>query len=98
MNCFTRLRYCRADGRLEFHQKGAPGTQDPGYLPWFGVPGRGHAGTEVIFGHWSTLGLYRKNGVRALDSGCLWGGTLTALRLEDDTTVQLPCPRIRRPR
>lgn len=98
VNCFTRLRYCSADGRLEFRQKDAPGSQPAGYLPWFEVPGRRHAGREIIFGHWSTLGLYRGHGVRALDTGCLWGGALTALRLEDGAVLQIPCPRIRRPR
>ena len=97
VNCFTRLRYCATDGRLEFHQKDAPGSQAPGFLPWFEMPGRRNKGTEVIFGHWSTLGLYRGHGVRGLDTGCLWGGELTALRLEDDSVTQLSCPRIRRP-
>ncbi len=97
VNCFTRLRYCSTDGRLEFRQKDAPGSQAPGFLPWFEMPAR-RTDVEVIFGHWSTLGLYRGHGVRALDTGCLWGGTLTALRLEDDRVTQLPCPGVRRPK
>ncbi|WP_303906704.1 symmetrical bis(5'-nucleosyl)-tetraphosphatase [Thiohalomonas denitrificans] len=98
VNCFTRLRYCATDGRLEFRKKDAPGSSPkPGFLPWFEMPGRRNADIEVIFGHWSTLGLYRDHGVRCLDTGCLWGGELTALRLEDDSITQLPCPRICHP-
>lgn len=98
VNCFTRLRYCARDGRLEFEHKGRPGSQDPEFMPWFEVPGRRHAGeADILFGHWSTLGFFRGAGVRALDTGCLWGGTLTALRLEDDAVAHLPCPGARRP-
>ncbi len=97
VNCFTRLRYCSAAGELEFKSKGAPGSQQLRLLPWFEVPNRPALGLDIVFGHWSTLGFYRGAGVRALDTGCLWGGTLTALRLEDDSVAHLPCPGVRRP-
>jgi len=91
VNCFTRLRYCAPDGTLEFGQKGPLGTQEPPYIPWFQVPGRPDPGLTVVFGHWSALGLYRGDGVCALDTGCLWGGALTALRLEDGELFSVGC-------
>ncbi|MGX2040483.1 symmetrical bis(5'-nucleosyl)-tetraphosphatase [Methylocaldum sp. MU1018] len=83
-NCFTRIRYCDRQGRTDFRQKGAPGTQPPHLMPWFKVPGRKSAGVEIVFGHWSTLGFYADDGVYGLDTGCLWGGELTALRLDGE--------------
>lgn len=82
-NCFTRLRYCTVDGRLDMKHKGPPGTQSSPYIPWFLVPGRRSAGETIVFGHWSTLGYHHQSDVYALDSGCVWGGRLTALRLDD---------------
>lgn len=82
VNCFTRLRYCRANGSLCLKAKGAPGSQPPECLPWFRVPGRRSRDTRIVFGHWSTLGLYDDDGVLGLDTGCLWGGRLTAARLD----------------
>jgi bis(5'-nucleosyl)-tetraphosphatase (symmetrical) len=81
VNCFTRLRYCTADGELDFHQKGPPGTQGPNLMPWFTVPGRKSQNMKIIFGHWSTLGLCDEHNVYSIDTGCLWGGQLTALKL-----------------
>lgn len=86
-NCLTRLRYCTAGGRLEFHQKGRPGSQPQGLLPWFEVPGRRSRDAGIVFGHWSTLGFYRGENVVCLDTGCLWGGQLTALRLDGESRV-----------
>ena len=86
-NCFTRLRYLDAAGHPCFKAKGPPGSQPPGYLPWFQVPGRRSASHPLIFGHWSTLGLYQGNNVIGLDTGCLWGGALTAIRLSDANHV-----------
>lgn len=81
-NCLTRLRYCQPDGRLELHSKMAP-TDAPGHLiPWFAMPQRRSRGLPVIFGHWSTLGFYAADACYGLDTGCLWGGELTALRLD----------------
>lgn len=98
VNAFTRLRYCSADGEMEFHHKGAPGTQPPGWLPWFDVPWRQSANVAVIFGHWSTLGLINRDDVIALDTGCLWGGSLTAVRLEDRKVFAVKCPQTQRPK
>ncbi|MFW5444297.1 MAG: symmetrical bis(5'-nucleosyl)-tetraphosphatase [Methylococcaceae bacterium] len=81
INCFTRIRYCDADGRLDFKQNGAPGTQPDHLLPWFSVPGRQSANMRIIFGHWSTLGYYQGHNCHAIDTGCLWGGQLTAIEL-----------------
>jgi bis(5'-nucleosyl)-tetraphosphatase (symmetrical) len=81
-NCLTRMRFCTVEGRLRFKDKGSPGTQAAGYLPWFRVPGRRWAGARVVFGHWASLGLHEEDGVIALDSGCVWGRRLTALRLD----------------
>ena len=83
-NSFTRLRYCTADGRMEFKQKGQPGTQPAGLLPWFEVPDRRSAGARILFGHWSTLGFHVSQDTYCLDTGCLWGGELTALRIDGD--------------
>ncbi len=81
VNCFTRLRYCTIDGELDFHHKGPIGTQPAHLIPWFKVPGRRSLNMSIIFGHWSTLGYYDKENVYAIDTGCLWGGQLTALKL-----------------
>lgn len=95
VNAFTRLRYCSAAGEMEFHHKGAPGTQPSPWLPWFEVPGRASAGTTCIFGHWSTLGLICRPDLIALDTGCLWGGWLTAVCLEDRRVYAVACPAAR---
>lgn len=83
-NCLTRMRYCGPDGRIDFKQKGEPGSQPKPLLPWFEVPGRLSGGAKVVFGHWSTLGFYARDGIYGLDTGCLWGGELTALRLDGE--------------
>lgn len=97
-NCFTRLRYCTADGRLALKPKGALGTQPPGHYPWFSLPQRrSRAGPTLVFGHWSTLGFYAGDNVYALDTGCLWGGQLTALCLETRVVTAYRCPQARKP-
>jgi len=83
-NCFTRVRYCDRYGRTDFKEKGAPGTQPSHLMPWFKVPGRRSAGAQIVFGHWSTLGFYADDGIYGIDTGCLWGGELTALRLDGE--------------
>ncbi len=98
VNAFTRLRYCSEAGEMEFHHKGAPGTQPAGWLPWFEVPGRRSADTTFVVGHWSTLGLINRRDLIALDTGCLWGGRLTAVRLEDRQVFSLHCPQMRLPK
>lgn len=93
-NALTRMRYCTADGRLEFSAAGEPGTQPEGYLPWFKVPGRKTRQQKIVFGHWSSLqGITDEPRVFALDTGCVWGKTLTAMRLEDGQLFSVPCRR-----
>lgn len=91
VNCFTRLRFCRRTGDLDLKSKGAPGTQPEGYLPWFEVPDRASAGLHLLFGHWSTLGDISRHDVYPLDTGCVWGGRLTALRLDGDGSDSWYC-------
>lgn len=82
VNALTRMRFCHEDGSLNFDQKGPPGSQPKDLKPWFLAPGRRNADLKVVFGHWAALGYYRDRGIYALDSGCVWGGQLTALRLD----------------
>jgi bis(5'-nucleosyl)-tetraphosphatase (symmetrical) len=87
VNCLTRMRYCTRRGRLDLKPKGPPGTQDDKLLPWYEVPDRRSRGERIIFGHWATLHLASPepgaHNVWGLDTGCVWGGRLTAMRLED---------------
>ncbi|MGQ0529084.1 MAG: symmetrical bis(5'-nucleosyl)-tetraphosphatase [Panacagrimonas sp.] len=85
VNCLTRMRYCDVDGRLDLRQKGVPGSQPSHLLPWFQVPGRLSEGASAVFGHWSTLGKthWPEARVHGLDTGCVWGGRLTSLCLDD---------------
>ncbi|MDB5974821.1 MAG: symmetrical bis(5-nucleosyl)-tetraphosphatase [Nevskia sp.] len=94
INCYTRLRYCDAQGIIDFKPKGTPGTQPPGLLPWFAVPGRRSGGNLLAFGHWSTLGqvYWPQHQVYGLDTGAIWGGRLTALRLEDRALASVDSP------
>jgi bis(5'-nucleosyl)-tetraphosphatase (symmetrical) len=94
INCYTRLRYCDTKGRAEFASKGAPGSQPKGLLPWFAVPKRRSAGTRLVFGHWSTLGqvLWPEHRVYGLDTGAVWGGRLSALRLDDERLYSVASP------
>lgn len=98
-NCLTRMRYCQTNGSLDLTCKGPPGSQPARLLPWFEVPDRRSASLKIIFGHWSTLGFRADNGIYALDTGCLWGGRLTALRIDGNKAqpISLGCPRARRP-
>lgn len=86
-NCLTRMRYCDRNGRIALEETGPPGTQAAGLLPWYEIPGRASSNMRIIFGHWSTLKLslesMHKHKVFPLDTGCVWGGQLTALRLSD---------------
>jgi bis(5'-nucleosyl)-tetraphosphatase (symmetrical) len=94
VNCFTRLRYVDADGRLALRVKGSPKkSQTPTLVPWFEAHEARWRGPRIVFGHWSTLGFFDHDGVTGLDTGCVWGGTLTALRLDvpDSKPVQVPC-------
>lgn len=89
VNVLTRMRFCTADGRLSLRAKGAPEKAPPDTLPWFRVPGPARGERTVVCGHWSALGFYRGEGIIALDSGCVWGGKLTALRLDDGAVFQV---------
>jgi bis(5'-nucleosyl)-tetraphosphatase (symmetrical) len=82
INLFTRMRYCTPRGRMAIEEKGAPGTQAQGLYPWYEVPGRAQRDLKIVCGHWSTLGRFAGLGVHAIDTGCVWGGWLTALRLD----------------
>ncbi|UCH53067.1 MAG: symmetrical bis(5'-nucleosyl)-tetraphosphatase [Pseudomonadota bacterium] len=99
INAFTRLRYCDREGNMDLRHKGPPGTQPPDLLPWFTVPARRSTDTCVVFGHWSTLGLHNANGVIGLDTGCLWGRSLTAVRLDSERPefVSVDCIDAQRP-
>lgn len=90
-NAMTRLRVCTSDGEMDFKFTGALADVPAGTMPWFELPARRSADTTIIFGHWSALGLQQRDKLFALDTGCLWGGELTALRLEDRTIFQVPC-------
>jgi len=88
VNVMTRLRFCTPEGRMEFASSGV--TAPPGFSPWFAVrPQREEP--AIVCGHWSALGLRLTERVALLDCGCVWGGALTALRLEDRWLVQVPC-------
>ena len=82
INILTRMRYVSPRGRLNFKDKGPPGTQKPGLYTWFAAPGRRPIDTRIVCGHWSALGLFMGLNVFAIDTGCVWGGYLTALRLD----------------
>lgn len=91
INVFTRMRYCTPGGRIAFEEKGRPGTQKPGLYPWFEVPGQVHRELNIVCGHWSTLGLFMGLGTYAIDTGCVWGGPLTALQLGPEVRIiQVP--------
>ena len=91
INVLTRLRYCRADGRIDLKMKGAPGSQETGWLPWFEAPNRQTARLRLITGHWSTLGLIDRPDLLTLDTGCVWGGALTAVSLDQPMRWAIPC-------
>ena len=98
VNCFTRLRFCRADGRLHLKEKGPPGSQKPPAMPWFEVPQRASRDLNILFGHWSTLGRSTAPGIFPLDTGCLWGGELTALRIDTSPRyTRVACPGAQTP-
>lgn len=93
-NCLTRLRYVDTEGRLALRAKGSPKkTQTKSLIPWFEARDARWRGPQIIFGHWSTLGFFRNADVTSLDTGCVWGDRLTALRLDvpDAKPIQVPC-------
>lgn len=101
INALTRLRFCSADGVMDFKTKEGTGNAPDGFMPWFDVPDRCTTDVTMVCGHWSTLGLLMRPNLMALDTGCIWGGKLTAARLAPDpadrTVVQVSCPQYRDP-
>ncbi len=97
VNALTRIRFCRADGTMELSASKGVETELPGYLRWFEVPNRKTEDVTVVFGHWSTLGLMLRPNVISVDTGCLWGGQLSAVCLQDRSVIQVPCPQYQRP-
>ena len=103
VNALTRMRLCTPDGRMEFNFSGAAEDAPKGYLPWFAVPGRLTANATVAFGHWSTLGWLGRPEVLSLDTGCVWGGCLSALRIApkvvgwDSELIQVQCQQAQKP-
>ena len=99
-NSFTRLRYCTPSGRLAMREKGPPGNLSSSAIPWFEVPGRASKDAQIIFGHWSTLGYLHTGNIWAIDTGCIWGGQLTALKIrkkKKPRPIHLGCPGTLRP-
>lgn len=88
-NCFTRLRWCTTDGELLLKEKGGLEQAPPHALPWFSAPGRRTRDDRLLFGHWSTIGFLAENNCWALDSGCLWGGRLSAIRVRRKKPLKL---------
>jgi len=99
VNALTRLRFCTDQGEMEFSVIGGAHAAAPGYMPWFDVPGRQSSDVRVAFGHWSTLGKTGHDDVIALDSGCVWGGCLSAYKLSDGQheLIQVKCPQSQKP-
>lgn len=88
-NAMTRLRVCNEQGEMEFTFKGELQDMPDGFMPWFDVPIRATQASQVIFGHWSALGLQHRNNVYSLDTGCLWGGQLTAMNVHTKVITQV---------
>ena len=97
INGLTRMRFCSIDGVMDFASKEGMAGAPNGYLAWFDVPDRKSKDTPVVFGHWSTLGLLSRPNLISLDTGCVWGGKLTAISLNDRHLIQIACPQQQRP-
>jgi bis(5'-nucleosyl)-tetraphosphatase (symmetrical) len=91
VNAMARMRFCTAEGTIDLHTKGDTAKAQPGFFPWFDAPGRASHDHTIICGHWSALGLKLRPDLLALDSGCVWGGSLSAVRLEDRRLFQVRC-------
>jgi len=95
INCFTRIRFCNESGHLDFDHKGPPGSQPQAYLPWFKLKNRKTRNNKIIFGHWASIDCgsvkaFDQDNVYPLDTGCVWGRKLTAMRLEDTNYFSVP--------
>ncbi|MDM0027374.1 symmetrical bis(5'-nucleosyl)-tetraphosphatase [Variovorax saccharolyticus] len=101
VNALTRLRFCSAEGEMEFESKDGAAAAPAGFMPWFDVPGRRTAAATVACGHWSTLGLKSRPDLLSIDTGCVWGGCLSAVRigatLQDRELIQAACPQAQKP-
>ncbi len=99
INTLTRIRFCSADGQIDFKTKEGVGAAPAGYMPWFEVPNRQTATQPMAFGHWSTLGLINRADLLAIDTGCVWGGALTAVRVDGGRRelVQVACDQAQQP-
>jgi bis(5'-nucleosyl)-tetraphosphatase (symmetrical) len=100
VNAMTRMRFVTPEGRMEFRAPGAKGPPErgpAGCVPWFDAPNRKSADHAILCGHWSALGFRQTDTLLALDTGCLWGGSLTAVRLEDRRVFQMPCGQSAQP-
>jgi bis(5'-nucleosyl)-tetraphosphatase (symmetrical) len=95
VNAMTRMRFVTAGGEMEFHAMGRPDEAPSGYVPWFDAPGRANREVPIVCGHWSALGLLLRPDLLALDTGCVWGGSLSAVRLEDRALFQASCAEAR---
>ncbi|MCL4163561.1 UNVERIFIED_CONTAM: hypothetical protein GTU68_006202 [Idotea baltica] len=93
INCFTRMRYCSIDGKLDFTENRSPGSQTDGLVPWYELPSKLDSNTRVIFGHWSTVGVTSKANIIGIDTGCVWGGKLTAYELDNNRWHKVECPQ-----
>jgi len=98
LNALTRVRFVSLDGAMDLKLKGGVDTAPPGWVPWFDHPQRASRATPIIFGHWSTLGLLQRDDVIGIDTGCVWGGKLTALSWPSRAVFQVGCRPSRRPR
>jgi bis(5'-nucleosyl)-tetraphosphatase (symmetrical) len=98
-SALTRLRFCNAEGAMDFSSSGGLNAAPPGCMPWFDVPGRKTADVTVVFGHWAALGLMLRENLIGLDSGCVWGAKLSAVRLArnpaERTLTQVNCENCR---
>jgi len=99
VNVLTRIRFCTADGTLDLESKEGAGAAPAGHHAWFDVPGRRSAGQPIAFGHWSTLGLIDRADLLSIDTGCVWGGALTAVRVDGGRreVMQVECEQAQRP-
>jgi bis(5'-nucleosyl)-tetraphosphatase (symmetrical) len=95
VNAMTRLRLCDAHGNMDLTHKTGPEGGPSGYVPWFDAPGRASADHAIVCGHWAALGLMMREDVLAIDSGCVWGRSLTAVRLEDRCLYHCDCQALR---
>lgn len=97
VNILTRMRYLTPQGKLDFDYKGEPSDCPAGLIPWFDAPHRRTTANTVIFGHWSTLGLVKRPNLIGLDTGCVWGGSLSAINLANRLVLQVRCPQAQDP-